>query len=438
MSTPALTISSLGGGREEGHGATSQVPQRRPFFSYRAETQFFHLADTIARSHEPTSTQLLALESSYISTAEYLAESDEFAGLTTNIHGHGSRALGTLLRPSDESREGFDIDLVARLDQRAMSRYGGDGGPGLLINHLHAVLSRYASAHNLKVKRWERCVTLEYAGGMFADITPVVGDPLSWAAYGDTHGRVPDRQLRTYEPTNPRGLTRSFAQAAAIAPVFTAVKHLIFAADSVRKSISPLPKADEVFERLLSRLVQLLKLHRNVAFGKATTGHQDFAPSSVFITTLAAAAYVDLAPKPHSTPLDLLLDIVEAMPQYFTRERDFGGGEVWYLQNPSSPYDNLASSMNTRERQGAFDQWHARICRDLRMLVDVIETNAGLDAVVRVVAAVFGERARAEILRDDRARREADRKAGRVAILGGGAAPSSVIARSKPHTFYGD
>ncbi|WP_367188842.1 nucleotidyltransferase [Burkholderia sp. Ed8] len=437
MSTSALTISPLDGGREEGSRATSQVQQQRPTFSHRAAAQFFHLADAIARSHEPTATQLLALESSYISTAGYLAESDEFAGLTTNIHGHGSRVLGTLLRPSDESREGFDIDLVARLDQRAMSRYGGDGGPGLLINHLHAVLSRYATAHGLKVTRWERCVTLEYASGMFADITPVVDDPLSWAPYGDTHGRVPDRLLRTYEPTNPRGLTRGFARAAAIAPVFTAVEHLTFAADSVRKSISPLPKADEVFERLLSRLVQLLKLHRNVAFGKAT-GHEDFAPSSVFITALAAAAYVDLAPKPHSTPLDLLLDIVEAMPRYFTRERDFGRSEVWYLQNPSSPYDNLASSMNMRERQGAFDEWHARICRDLRRLVDAIETNAGLDTVVRIVAAVFGERARAEILKDDRARREAGRKAGRVAIMGGSAAPSSVIARSKPHTFYGD
>ncbi|MCP2086272.1 UNVERIFIED_ORG: hypothetical protein J2Y81_002289 [Paraburkholderia sediminicola] len=412
----------------------SQAPQQRPAFSRRAATQFFHLADTIARSHEPTSTQLKALESSYISTAEYLAESAEFAGLTTNIHGHGSRELGTLLRPSDESREGFDIDLVARLDQRAMSRYGS---PGLLINDLHTVLSRYASARGLKIKRWERCVTLEYANGMFADITPVVDDPLSWAPYGDTHGRVPDRKLRTYEPTNPRGLTRSFARAAAIAPVFTAIEHLRFAADSVSKSISPLPKADEVFERLLSRLVQLLKLHRNVAFGKAT-GHEDFAPSSVFVTTLAAAAYVDLAPKPHSTPLDLLLDIVEAMPRYFTRELDYDGREVWHLQNPSSPYDNLASSMNTRERQGAFDEWHARICRDLRKLVDAIEANAGLDAVVRIVVAVFGERAEAEILKDDRARREAGRKAGRVAIMGGGAAPSSIIARSKPHTFYGD
>jgi hypothetical protein len=94
--------------------------------------------------------------------------------------------------------------------------------------------------------------------------------------------------------------------------------------------------------------------------------------------------------------------------------------------------------MNTRERRGAFDEWHARICRDLRKLVDAIEANAGLDAVVRIVCAIFGERAEAAILKDDRARREAGRQAGRVAIVGSSVAPSSFIARSKPHTFYGD
>jgi hypothetical protein len=40
--------------------------------------------------------------------------------------------------------------------------------------------------------------------------------------------------------------------------------------DSVtRAEVTPLPDAQEVFDRLLCRLVQLLKLHRNVAFGVA-------------------------------------------------------------------------------------------------------------------------------------------------------------------------
>ncbi|WP_454766117.1 nucleotidyltransferase domain-containing protein [Cupriavidus campinensis] len=419
------------------HAVQSPAPGPRQVFSSRAATQFFHLADTIARSQEPTPTQLKALESSYVSTAEYLADSAEFSGLTTEIHGHGSRVHGTLLKPSDESREGFDIDLVARLSQDAMSRYGGDGGPALLLGHLHTVLSRYADAHGLKVRRWDRCVTLEYANGMFADITPVIDDPILWTEYGDTHGRVPDRKLRSYEPTNPRGLSRSFARAAAVAPVFTAIKSFTIVADSARGAIAPLPKADEVFERLLSRLVQLLKLHRNMAFGQAS-GAVDFSPTSVFITTLAAAAYTDLAPTPHATPLDLLLDIVEAMPLYFERRRDFGNRETWLLQNPSSPYDNLASSMNTVGRQAAFDEWHARIVTDLQGLIDAIENSSGIDRIFRLVVDAFGERAGTAILRDERARRETDRNAGRVAIFGAGTASAPLVATSKPHTFYGD
>lgn len=98
---------------------------------------FFQLVEIIGRNHEPTETQLEALESSYQSTAEYLSECDEFEGALLEIHGHGSRQLGTLIRPIDDTREGFDIDLIARLDRAAMRKYEGSNGPTLLLNQLH-------------------------------------------------------------------------------------------------------------------------------------------------------------------------------------------------------------------------------------------------------------------------------------------------------------
>lgn len=108
----------------------------------------------------------------------------------------------------DESREGFDIDLIARLHQFAMRKYGGLTGPTLLLNDLFAALERYAKAHGLRIHRWERCVTLEYAGGMFADIAPVIDDLSLLGVYGDTLGRIPDRRLHLYDPTNPRGYAK--------------------------------------------------------------------------------------------------------------------------------------------------------------------------------------------------------------------------------------
>lgn len=69
---------------------------QRPRISMRSSARFFHLVDAIARAHEPTETQLTALESSYNSTGDFLSSCPEFRGLLVQIHAHGSRQLGTL------------------------------------------------------------------------------------------------------------------------------------------------------------------------------------------------------------------------------------------------------------------------------------------------------------------------------------------------------
>lgn len=411
------------------------IPKRRA--SHRSSARFFYLVDAIGRLHEPTPAQLKALESSYRSTGEFLAECPEFRGLLHEIHAHGSRQLGTLVRPMDESREGFDIDLIARLHQLTMRKYGGATGPTLLLNDLFAALGRYAKAHGLRIHRWERCVTLEYAGGMYADIAPVIDAPSVLGVYGDTLGRVPDRKLRLYDPTNPRGYARGFDKAAAIAPNFTSSLEFVKALNAeTRADVAPLPAAEEVFNRLLSRLVQLLKLHRNVSFGLAVNGGSDLSPSSIFVTTLAAAAYTVQAPRPHDSPLELLLDIVETLPDHFERSPQPDGSERWFLANPSAPGENLAAGMNTLERQAAFDWWHLRAKTHLTEVVDAIEGNAGMDVLLATLERAFGKRA-ARAIRDDEAqRRQSSRQIGRIALISAATAPIPATARA--HTFFGD
>lgn len=410
------------------------IPGRRA--STRSSARFFYLVDAIGRLHEPTQTQLDALESSYVSTGEFLAECSEFKGYLHEIHSHGSRQLGTLVRPMDESREGFDIDLIARLLPAAMGKYEGPNAPVRLLNDLHSAVERYAKGHGLGIRRWERCVTLEYAGGMFADIAPVIDAPSQFGLYGDTLGRIPDRDKRLYDLTNPRGYTKGFDKAAAISPVFTSILAFSEALNTEKRAdVVPLPDSQEVFGRLLSRLVQLLKLHRNVAFGQTTSGADDLAPSSIFITTLAAAAYAVQAPRPHDSPLELLLDIVETLPDYFERAPLPNGGEYWVLANPSAPGENLASSMNTPARQAAFNSWHGLIKKQLTDIVEAIERNAGMDVLLPKVEAGFGKRA-ARAIRDEEARqRQSAKSIGKVALVSAGA---SIATTARAHTFFGD
>lgn len=335
----------------------------------------------------------------------------------------------------DESREGFDIDLIARLRKTAMLKYEGPNGPVRLLDDLFAALGRYATAHGLRIHRWERCVTLEYAGGMFADIAPVIDSPSLFGIYGDTLGRIPDRQKHLYDLTNPRGYARGFDKAAAISPTFTSTLDFAEASMERRADVAPLPDSQEVFNRLLCRLVQLLKLHRNVSFGLAASGASDVAPSSIFITTLAAAAYTALAPRPHDSPLDLLLEIVETLPDYFERMPLLNGGEHWSLSNPSAPGENLASAMNTPARQAAFNSWHSRMKEQLTEIVEAIEARAGLDVLLVKLEAAFGKRA-ARAIRDEEARqRQSSINIGKVALVSAGA---SVATTARAHTFFGD
>lgn len=407
------------------------LPQKRRL-SFGTSPKFFRLADAIAKVHEPTPTQLDALERSYNSTGQFLMESEEFRDFTISVHPQGSRAIGTIIRPMRRVTEGFDIDIVLRLRRTALSKYGGEQGPVRLINDLHVVLKRYADRHSLKITKWERCITLEYSDGMCVDITPIIEDERFSFEYGDTHAQVPDRALRLYDPTNPMGLVSSFNAAARVRAAFAGTMTFDMAKSA---SLEPLPEATEVLNRLLSRLVQLLKLHRNVAFGAATL-NGDFSPKSVFLTALAAEAYVLRAPIEHDSPLDLLLDVAETMPLFFERQQLGGGREHWLLPNHTAPGDNLASGMNTSAHQEAFVAWHGRLVADLERILACIESRSGLDRLVALVKEAFGERAAQSVLASEAPQPPTRPGLGRV-FVGTAAAASALPMQSRAHTFFG-
>ena len=395
--------------------------------------KFFYLADAIAKYHEPTQAQLDAMERSYGATGSYVMESDEFRDLTMTVHAQGSRVIGTVIRPTKWRPEGYDIDVIIRLRHAANLVYGDS--PAKLINDLYIVLKRYAEAHGLGITKWERCITLEYADGMRADITPIIEEPLFSILHGQTHAKVPDRKLHLFEPSNPMGLANAFNDAARISPLFTTTRFANFSEAAASGDILPLPDADEVLNRLLARLVQLLKLHRNVAFG-APTDRPNFAPKSIFLTSLAAKAYALRAPIAHESPLDLLLDIVDTMPLCFERHQLPGGGEFWNLPNLTAPGDNLASGMNTLERQAAFGKWHGLLIQHLQQMLQCIERREGLDKLLKLLEEAFGPRAAQAVRELEQPSPVA--KPDRRIVSVGTATATTIALPARGHTFFGD
>ena len=345
-----------------------------------ASARFTYLAETVARAFEPTATQLQDLERAYMATGEYLIECEELGRLVTQVHAQGSRQMGTIVRPMDAKRDGFDIDLVVRLSEAAFGRYGGVGGTAQLLEDLYIALKRYAERHGLEIEKWERCVTLIYAGGMRADFAPVIDEPLHSLPHGEHHGRIPDRDLKNFLSTNPKGYCLGFDAVAKVVPNFLSSEAVSASFADVRKAdVERLPEAEEVFARLLSRYVQLGKVHRNYSFADVKLA-SDIAPTSVFLTSLFAKAYAILAPQAHDGPLDLFFDIVEMVPSLFERENLQYGVERWALMNPFAQTDNLASSMNTPQRQQAFKQFFAQqktVQNNSKRVLDFIRSRYG-------------------------------------------------------------
>lgn len=405
------------------------VPRRR--MSERAAGQFFHLTRVIANVFVPTDTEVQALDRAYLSIGNFLADSPEFGALIIEVHGQGSRQIGTLVRPLHVRDLGFDVDAVLVLKRAALAHYPGSEGARRLINELHTVLQRYAEAHGLKIEKWERCVTLVYADDVRVDVAPVIEDPLLAIPSGETHALIPDRLLQRYAPTNPRGLERGFNGAAKIPANFPRELVESMTLDkAMRGEVAPLPDVDVVSARLLSIFVQLMKVHRNMSFGAPKDGQEDLAPPSIFITFLAAAAYKLQAPLPHDTPLDLLLDVFDSMLLCFEREELAPGQQRWTLPNPWAPGDDLASTMNSPQRQAAFDRWHALFSQQIGNLLDKLEQRAGDDVIEKLVYDAFGPRA-ARAVRDDAAPVAPTRHAGRPVIFATAAgAMTSMSARA--------
>lgn len=402
-------------------------------YSETSSSHFINLVEYVGRALEPTPTQLAALERSYRSTSEFLVACPEFEGELLEIHPQGSRELGTLIRPL-RGGDGFDVDLVARFDRKAYAGYSARG-PGVLVDRLYNAVHGYAKQHGLEITKWERCVTLEYADGMCADIAPVIDFPSHQALHGDTHGLIPDRYRQRFDPTNPKGLARYFNNIAAIHAVFSRTVLAKAATEDFRGAdITPLSDAGDVFGRLLCRLIQLIKLHRDTSFAESPELAKR-APTSIFLTALAAGAYTRQAPIMHEDPLDLFLDVVNDMPDYIDKTRS-GGREIWNVQNPTAPGDNLASAMNEDGRQDIFVQWHQKFRQDIVGIIDTIENRSGMDEVAKLVSEAFGMRAGKAMMTGQLETQEARRSSGRAQAI---TASGIVVPLSaKANTFYGE
>lgn len=374
--------------------------------------------DRLCEGLEITNTQYVLAKQRYEGVAEWLAEAEDPRMRDIAIFLQGSTALGTTVKPIRQTE--YDVDLVAHLPHLGLlppAEVKKAIGDRLRSNGHYAPL----------LEEKPRCWRLVYANEFHLDITPSIRNP----ACGNGGELVPDKALKAWKASNPKGYKSLFAWRAGLQPRFQVLKGAL-SMESARADIEPYPAAKGP-KGILRRAVQIAKRHRDVYFSALNPA---LAPISVLITTLVSQSYEECVRNTlYQDELDLLYDVLHRMPD-FIETRSGPQGPQWFVWNETTQGENFAEKWNKApERAEAFFSWHHQAMNDLERLKEA----EGLDRFGQVLRESFGSgpanaviKALTEEVSAARGKGLLSVDAGVGLIIGSGAA-----TRLRHNTFFG-
>jgi len=370
------------------------------------------ILELACRGLDLTPTQYERARASYRAVGEHLSATADIRLSTALVYPQGSIAHETANKPV--GRNEFDVDAVSRMP--LMNPETPPAVAKALVGKRLRENTYYASILEEK----PRCWRLNYKGEFHLDLTPSILNP-GCAQGGEL---VPDRDLRCWKETNPKGMLALFDRRAALVPRLLLSKVEMSAAKAM---IEDLPQPAR-FKGLLRRIVQMLKRNRDLAF----IATPDIAPISVIITVLAARSYeLCVMTREYDTELDVLLDVVAFMPKFIEHTAD--GYAIW---NETTQGENFAEKWNKDARLPlAFSRWHGEVLRGLQQIASAV----GIDGVTRSIGAVFGD-GPSEYVRKELTSTVSRARTG--GVLGISTSSGLVVGASKQipvskNTFYG-
>jgi hypothetical protein len=334
------------------------------------KAQLVGVLERLCEALELTAAQFELAKQRYEAVGAWLAASPDPRLRTLSIYLQGSVALGTTVKPI--GRTEHDVDLVGHMA-------GGGGTPPAILKNLIGDRLHQNGHYRPLLEEMPRCWRLNYVNEFHQDITPSVPNPLC-ANGGEL---VPDKTLREWTPSNPKGYKRLFAQRAALQPRMRSAKSTVLRGDAAA-DIEPYPAAGG-FKGILRRAVQIGKRHRDVYFD---TLDPALAPISVILTTLAARSYEYCVTHfIYDTEFDLLCDIVRHMPDNI-ESQVIGGRRLWFIWNETTSGENFAEKWNRDPRRAeAFFAWQHQALRD----VEILAATEGLDKLSKGLRGIFGQ-----------------------------------------------
>ena len=339
-------------------------------------TQWETLIGSLLRRLELQKSARQAAEKAYELLGDAIAKKLALPRHDVEVFPQGSMRTQTTI--SQRHPVKFDLDIVVKLSG---PRYLNPD-PEQFFKDFGKALEGNESTTGVPTPK-RRCWRLDYPGEPFYfDVTPAIDDS---ACITGAALRVRDPDIR-WAPSNPEEFACWFCDKADKRFYFQVVSkgERLFAADSV----TPLPSEPIGLDDILRRTVQLMKLHRDTMYWFADEKHKENQPISIIIVTLATHAYNDLYlnhQHEFSSPIEVVLALVEAMPDYIERRSN---GNHW-VANPKLAGENFADKWNSDDgaRHAEFKRWHKALEDDLEALLHQDEETATVDRI----RSVFGE-----------------------------------------------
>lgn len=355
-----------------------------------------------------TKTQHAEVEAHYTAVSDWLAEDEDlFDGADIQIYPQGSLRLGTTVKPLSDQE--FDLDLVCEVNQ--------PWHPGRNpIDTLNAIEYRLRDhkTYAPMVQRMNRCIRLNYANEFHMDILPAYPT----VANEDGALKVPDRELKGWKDSNPKGFAEWFEnECAQVTMIFDKAAE-----------VEPLPIPEAAEQKPpLKRAVQLMKRYRDVYFAD----EPKLAPISIVLSTLAARNYGGQASV--ASAISYILNGI-------LNEIDNTKGSRVYVYNPSNPREDLSERWDSHlDRYKAFVEF----IQDFNERWSLLVHKRGIPNIAEDLNSMFGESVTSEAIKGqvefvEKVRRKGTlgiRKDTGVLTFGLGAANVTPV---RSNTFYGE
>lgn len=345
------------------------------------KAQLFGVLERLCERLEPSETQADRAKTSYEAVGQWLAGAEGEWLASSSIYLQGSTALGTTVKPIGQNE--YDVDLVCHIPGL------GQWLPPAMCKQMVGDRLKAHQRYSMIIEEKPRCWRLNYAGEFHLDITPSIPNLVCH------HGGelVPDKALRVWKATNPKGYRDAFKRRAELVPQMRLLKSV--AEDRARKDadIEPFPERPR-FRGLLCRIVQIAKRHRDTYF---LARDVSLAPISVIITTLAAWSYeFCVRSMVFDSELDVLREVLRHMPS-FIHHHVVDGRPVWAIWNESTEGENFAERWNAEPAKAeAFSEWHAGAMDDLERLT----AAEGLDRLAKILTESFGQEPSSAVMQE--------------------------------------